>query len=328
MCMRAGTHYPASVGGPSSPPARPSQPLPHVGLALQGSAAKLCSWGYEGSWGPRLHLLPDPGLRLLPWKRRSLPAGHVHPGKGSWVQEPWPLPPRRPSPAMPSHALPPAPMGSEKSQELGKRAEGAWTRAPAPAGRGLRWLGVRSLPCEPQLRVQPRGGVDTSTSLPVPFGQRQTPWGPPRDPPASFVGGSMAGGLGTAFPHFWPFPGSCRTLSPRGAARELPAQQFPPRQLEPWGAPGGLSHWPPALSAVWGAPPPRSADEPRARWLCSRAASALGTAVRGGICCSRRGRWAASELSVCGGGCHRNPFPPERGGGRGRRLLVGQASGE
>lgn len=162
------------------------------------------------------------------------------------------------------------------------------------------------------------GGLDTSTSLHVPAGQQQTLWGRPRGPAASFVGAGMAGGSGAALPHFWPFPGSCTALSPRGAACQGTAR---PAALGV--CPTGTLALGPQRCLV---APPRASPAPAG---CARVRPPRsGTAVHGGICCSRRGRWAASELSVCGGGCHRNPFPPERGGGRGRRLLAGRASGE
>nr|KAF6295990.1 hypothetical protein mMyoMyo1_009122 [Myotis myotis] len=267
------------TAGGSSPPASPSQtPSP-------GSAAP-----------------PLPRAQAAAMATSPFAGDSTHPGKGQWstdqgvqqlshhLQEASPGPP----------ALPPASLvvrNLERQSEprmglaqwAGRRAAGAeplWARpglGPAHA-EGLEALG------RPRACRCPRSMADPGVSV-----------------------GRSPVGTRSSTPHF----GLPRELQ-NPAPDCLPGGRSPPGALSPALRADRVAGPPPAWPRTRGPARPAELCEPRAGcWLRSRRPPR-----RHRHRCARRcwllpqGRWAASELSVRGKGCHRNR-PPGRGGGRG-----------
>lgn len=169
----------------------------------------------------------------------------------------------------------------------------------------------------------------SSTSLHMPFGHWQTLWGLSAAPPTS---------SGCSTTTFWAFPRLLHSPAYRGAACCGAAHPLRPRQPQPWewGNCEGNSELSPSDSLVlsaggWlgaGPPPVLDWDEGPLPQLSVSPPNRAWLAVFRHCCVWRHllltgwGRWAASELSVCGG---RGAIgtPSRRSVGVGRQVPAG-----
>lgn len=119
--------------------------------------------------------------------------------------------------------------------------------------------------------------------------------------PTNFPSGSGVGGAQSSTPTLWVFPGSCNTFLTLLLTASQTAGALPSGSPAP-GLSGQPHAQPPGLASDEGPGPASAVRAPR---LAGPRPVAPGLRLR--ACCARwrlllsQGRWAASELSVCGG---------------------------